>query len=251
MEENEIFEEYLNNRLSAEAAAQLEQQLRQDGTMKERFDFYRTLHADMKDWSGFEPQRSRLRATLKNMGSEEETPVRRLWPLRKPIWTALSVAAGLALVFLLWKVMAPDSNAQPGTSDLYAQYTANEKLSVTRGAEADSLVALAASYAYDKNYEAAIAPLTKYAQLPGNALTEPALYLGFCYMQTGRYEAAAAIFKTFTGTQKPLSGKARWHQALLYLKTGQTDDCKKLLDVITASGDGYSNTARQLKAALP
>jgi TolA-binding protein len=250
MEENELFEEYLNNRLPAEETAALEQRLQQDADLKERFAFYRTLHADMKNWNEGATGREQLKAALNRIAQTSETPVRRMPTSRRKLWIGLSAAASLALVFLLWRSFGPASATTPDTAKLFTQYSSDENLSLARGANADSLLEAAVSATYDKKYDAAIPTLEQYAQLPGNATTEPALFLGFCYLQTGQNAAAEKVFAGFMATDNPLKSKARWYQALLLLKTGRTADCNKLLDQIIASGDGYTNKARQLKEAL-
>lgn len=247
MEENELFDDYLQNRLPDTERQVFERRLELDGSLRERFEFYRTVQADMEQWHTTAGGREQLIATLQSQkNSANSRQPGKVKSLRRYL-IPLSAAAALMVTLMLWKFMG---GSRSSAGDLFAQFTAGEGLSGQRGGADDAHITKAADYMADKQYAEAAAELKVFE---GRLNEEPYLYLAFCQMQAGMYPQAEKHLNAIISTGNVYAVKARWFRALLLYKSGQTEACKKELEFMAGSADYavYNKQARQLLQALP
>lgn len=104
--------------------------------------------------------------------------------------------------------------------------------------------------AYDQqNYKLAIALLGSYYRRTADV--NAGLFLGVSHLMSGNAPAAAAVLETCAAqADYPALEAIQWYWALAYLKEGQTDRARNLLNSIPADGI-YGAQALQLLNELP
>lgn len=242
MTDFEQFEHFLSHQLTAEETTAFEERLKNDPDFAESFRHYQLLQQDMEQWYQATPGRQQLKQTLQGIVQQPAQKAK----LRSVRWYLWRAAAVFIIAAAIWWMLLPASKSN---EKLYAEYSAGETLSFTRGGIADSLWSQASGLLYDKKYNEAIVPLQQIINSSKDSLQEAALYLGYSYMQADKNESAENTFSSIHTSNTTTAEKLRWYKALLYLKTGKKPACINLLKEIVADGGAYSGKAKQLLKA--
>lgn len=241
MEDITLFEEYLENQLSLEEKERFEQRLKNDPVFLSEFENYKTLQLDMQQWYQTESHRLQLKQTIKRITNESNTKAI-VKPMRWYLWRAAVVV--VILTGLLWWFLTPPGSKS--NSELFAEYSAGENISIFRGSNTDSLWEKASSFLYDKKYSETILVLQQIIATGKDSSQEATAYLGYCFMQMNNDSRAEAIFTDTIFKQKEIANRVLWYKALLYLKTGRKDVCVATLTQLQSSGGVYANKAMAL-----
>lgn len=154
-----------------------------------------------------------------------------------------AVAAGLALFFvLLWFLPGKESNE----SLFYSYYVPYPGTINIRGS---SEVLASAVKAYeDGRYEQAADQITALlASGHTHSKAHMLLMLGNCYLNLNDASHAEQIFLELQNHQdRIIKQQAQWYLSLTYLKSGQIENCRKLLQDLEQSGGFHASSARNL-----
>ena len=241
MEDFDLFEQYLEDLLNPDEKASFERRLKEDPELLNEFDHYRLLHSDMQLWYKTADKRDQLNDTIERITGKKKTNTK-IIPFRRYL---LRAAAAVIILGGLWWWFFVSPNAKTN-NELFAQYSAEERIANSRGDDINSAWAKAAASLYDKKYTDAISTLQQIIASGKDSTQEATAWLGYCFMLNNDEKAAENIFTNTNFKQKPIADRAKWYQALLYLKTGQKNLCITLLTNLQSSGGDYANKAAAL-----
>ena len=236
----ELFEDYLEDQLAPEEKSRFEQRLKNDPEFSGEFEQYRSIQSDMQFWQQTEIKRLELKHTLGQItGKKNEKALVR--PIGRYLWRA---AAIFVLLAGTWWLMVPSSSRN--NEQLFAQYSAGENISISRGTIADSLWEKVSALLYDKKYPETLPVLQQIIRTGKDSITEARVWLGYCLMMTNKDSAAENIFTQPFVKDKGVAERVAWYKALLYLKTGEKVLCIAALTQIQSSGGAYAGKAAAL-----
>jgi tetratricopeptide (TPR) repeat protein len=149
-----------------------------------------------------------------------------------PRWV-YAAAALFLLLMVAWPVyqrLNNPENTYASAETLYNEHFRQPGATTVRGGGTAPWRA-----AYEqKRYAEAITELTKeIANTPGQPHSEAYLYLGLAQLGAGQAKEAIEAFRQ-VGSDSTYADDAQWYQALAYLKLGDIDNAKKLLQAIAA-----------------
>ena len=172
-------------------------------------------------------------------------------PKVKPLWSKWYVAAAavIALLLLFFFIRNNSSSATP--EELYASYESFEPLSLERGnSDIDSLFLIANGLYNEQQYEAAI-PLLKQL-LEDEAFDRKAyayLHLGIAQLKSGQEDDAVHALGELDADSS-FYLQAQWNLALAYLKLGNAEESKRILQILETESRTYKSKALELLEAL-
>lgn len=167
---------------------------------------------------------------------------------RRPVAAAASVVILLAAAWFIFL-------RSPSSADLYAGMTApayqEMKTGFTERSQEAGPAAQAASALAKKNYAAALPALQLLAaQSPDDY--ELKIAIAFCQLETGQGPAAIQIFESIeNGTAAAdIRERAGWYKAAAFLKTGEKEKCRSILERIAGQPGRYAKEAGSLLEKL-
>ena len=210
----ELFESYLENRLSSEEKSSFEVRLLMDPDFYEDFSNYRKIANGLRDL-GTEKVRLRLRMFDKELDSAKKNPTGSFW-----IWSTLGVAAILCIVFL---------TRYQGESDLIS-VPPDEGLPVSMGSLHGNLGFENAMQLFKSgDFSGA---LTGFRLIQNDIPNNDTLlyYAGFSEMMLLNYENAINDFNKvlFDGSSDYLL-KSRYYLAFCYYQNSMLTEARKAL----------------------
>lgn len=238
----EWIERYLDRSLDAEEKGAMEKRLAADPDLKSKFQEHFQLIQGIK-YSHLQNKLEQLRAlevSLPALDIGEKNGNQRWMNIS---WKSLAAAA----VFLLLTISYLIYNRQTDPLELYANYFEpypNVFEPTIRGnARAD--LRSEAFRAYDqRDFEKAAAGfngLLKEKEEPGVLLL-----LGNANLMLGHVEEAQNNFLTLIKDFDELDGQAKWYLGLSYLKQGQKEKARLILQELGDPGETYSKKANDL-----
>jgi hypothetical protein len=246
MEKFELISAYLNNELSESAKADFEMNIKNDPQLAEDLEIYKAIESNMAHQlpnkeAEFIAKLNPLQEQYFN-ASTSNTTAKSNGKVRKIIFTALSAAAVLALVFILVK---PGSSIS--SKDLYAQYAIHETINNTnRGGASTNIILEGATNLYNaKNYVAAIPMLEQIKDSSAQAL----FMLGVTQLETNKFNEALNNFESLSKGSSIFADKAKWYIALTHLKNDDKTAAKTALKNINEQSD-FSKQAKALAKKL-
>ena len=233
-----LIQDYLNGTLTTDTKLLFEKQLDEDAEfaaeVKELEDLETGLHSIGLDMLKEEVNNWEQEFKEK---SKPKTKLIQLWPK----YTAVAASVILLIVAGLFVY-----NGTPDNNELYAEYfDPYEDMILTRGdiSNSESLL-IAGMEAYNnEEFTTASEKLNDYL-LNNNENKGVALYLGIAQMQIGKYSEAAISFGLAQQDVK-FKQQAQWYEALLYVKSNQTEKARSLLEIIGKNTDHYQSENAQ------
>ncbi len=236
MEEQKIFEEieqYLNGQLDAASSARFEEKLRSDQRLAARVKLFIALDQTLADKKALEVQQQ-----IESTGQQyfprniTEARVRRL-SFRKKVLAMAAVLLVLLAAGLFWWQSSAGSLSD---EVLYAQYFTTYSMSdVVRSETPEASAFARATQLYQSgDYQAAQTAFL--ALLSENPDDMPAAFgLAHAYLnsQPPQPDLALPYFhQVIDDGNTAYVPKAQWYAALIYLKKGEREPAKKLLEEI-------------------
>ena len=233
MEEFDIdrLKDYLNNRLSKEEKDSIESRLESDPEFKEQFRIHKSLLVGVE--YHFDKQ---LKQSLKN----HETKLK-----KRKLSLVMSIAASFLIIAMLsywiWDI-------NPGHSDVFLKYY-KPYYNVVDEPQRDSVLFpddATAFQLYDKGeYLNAIGGFRNaLTRNPHNA--QASFYLGLSYLAVNQPDSAVRFLdKSYPG-EPALSEPAQWYVGLAYLKSGRTEEAKKVFKEIANTTGAYRDNAASI-----
>ncbi len=238
----EWIERYLDRSMTAEEKLAMEKRLSAEPDLKSKVQEHHQLIQGIR-YSHLQNKLEQLRVlegSLPNAFSEKKSGLQRWMEVS---WKPLAAAA----VFLLVAVSYIFYNQQPNPEDIYASYFEtypNVFEPTVRGNSREDQRTEAFS-AYDQgDYEKAAAgfnALLKEKSEPGILLL-----LGNANLMLGKVEEAQNNFLTLIKDFDELDGQAKWYLGLSYLKQGQKEKARLILQELGDPEATYSKKANRL-----
>ncbi|MEQ8702975.1 MAG: tetratricopeptide repeat protein [Phaeodactylibacter sp.] len=238
MEESKRIDEYLSDQLSAADQQAFEEELNRDPELRRQVD----LQRDMAFLLSHQKDRAALKAQMEQTGADffAEAPSSRPKARIRWIGWAATAAAAAILLFVLWPVFV-----QP---DLYQQYAEFPPLALSEKGTATTNWAATEQTFNTGDYTEAVEQLEDYLQAFPND-QQARLYLGISRMETGQLTNARLLFAIVATKAPGLSDYAQWYTALSYLKEGDKEAARSVLEQIEA-GTTFYGQAQEVLGAL-
>jgi tetratricopeptide (TPR) repeat protein len=244
-----IIDQYLQGELPEEAQPAFEQRLQNDPAFAEALQERQQMHSYLKH----QVQKPALEKRMADLGAqyfqdEEDTTatsseggkVVPLW--RRKSFGLVAAAAAIALILLVWNPFQTSAN-------LYEQYAMHPTLALQER-NVDGISLETAEQAFNQGeYEAAFTQLSALVQqLPENPQLR--LSLGIAALETGRTVEARTQFEALANGKSALQDYGRWYMALSYIKTGDYEAARPLLQALAEQPSAFQQQAQDLLSQL-
>jgi len=245
----EQIENYLNGELTGIALTDFETQLKADPVLREEVELHRDIDIALMDDNEIP-----FIQTMRDIHEKQtETPVEEVdskqLPRRRILRFAIAAAAAVllavfALPFLFPKpdAMQLSENTIGDAPTLEIQRSADGRMETTKS--------LIAPYQKIENgqYAEAIPELSKIYTATND--DEAALGLGYCHLQVKNYDNAIQIFKKIQTENGIESDTAAWYLAHSYLRKGNIQESKHILQKIISNNNVTLKRREQAKSLL-
>jgi predicted Zn-dependent protease len=241
----EIINQYLEGELSGEALLSFEQELKTNPELVKELALYKMINEDMSEHSRQEQEEQDLTGNLKKLNEKYfNEPSGKVIRFSRWWYAGIAAAAAAVLFFVIRPFAGPEFNNQK----LYAYYMNDiESLSGgQRGNPADSLLVKAADFYNQKDYTKAL-PLLKDILTSKPDETQLKLAAGICYLQTGRFDSATAVFDEIANGTSVFNNEAVWYKALAALNQNRLDECYRILEKLPAEASSYKEAKKLMK----
>ena len=227
----EQIEQYLNKEMSEAEAEQFEAQMKADAQLREMVQLHRDMAIAIMDEEETELE-NKLKQINREFQSARQSSQKRPFRLHNTrLWL---VAASVAVLTMLaiW-YFRPSQAVSFSNEELYAQhFTPYDDFGDVRGADSSLNEILNSGFEFykDKDYAQALA---RFMQVPesNEAFIRTQFFRGICEMETGKINEAIAHFEqVIQNGNTLLTEQAQWYQALAYLKLGERNQAKTLLE---------------------
>jgi tetratricopeptide (TPR) repeat protein len=236
--EIEQIEKYLAGTLSGEELQAFNIRLQTDPSFAETMKLYSQIETEMsRDDEEIQFRENLSPFSKKYFNDRQEAKIIPVGYPKNRWWMyAAAVAAGLALMFIFkpWQQQKILNN-----EEVFAKYAVAEDLPVAvRGSNADSLKNKAGRLFNNAGYAAAIPLLDSLVrQNPGES--QLFLSLGICFLNTGQYAPAIAVFDNLAAGQSSYKYDALFWKALAFLKQDNKTASLDVLKQIPREASNY------------
>lgn len=243
MKKLNLIEKYLSEELNATERSEFDQLRKSDSDFAEEIQMAVTVNADFKV-----KQKMRLQGLLKEKGQAtpvHEATVRTMTPRKSSVNWMRSIAAvfvlglGLSLAWLIFS--SPDNNTL-ANEELVEVYKAPTRFLDEKVVDANWNNAITAYQ--DGQFSVAVAAIESSIKKNPEKLDEKNFYLGLSYL----YEDVPNLDKVISHleTTKEMNAarygtQANWFMSLAYLKKGDTETAKVLLQEVV-DADNWKKT---------
>ncbi len=231
-------ERYLSGAMTDQERLKFEDELHKNRALQNEFVKHKTMHMSLKDVD-FLAFRKRL-ADIENEISTATSWRQRVINLVKRNWR---VAASIAILIGITALLVLQN--QKAEVQLYDKYYVPFPIEDLTRTPSDRSYETKILNAYtEKNYEKAQSGLeTLVVTYPDSLVYQ--LYLGNCYLNTGRTTEAINIFQNFNNNDA-FYETALWYRALSHLKLNEIQAAKSLLNTLIDYDGIYGNEAKKL-----
>ena len=235
-----LFDDYLQGALSPEAKEAFESRLKTEPDLKDAFTIFRDLNQHLSHH--LSEERTTFKDTLKTLADahldtavvpKKEVKVIRFKPLR------YLVAACAVILFgaIFWTQMQHAD---------YSDYAFKGTIDLVERGDDEAAFAKAEKEFNNGLYSDAIVSFdTILASDPNN--TQVLFYKGIASVETENYAEAEQIFVNLSNGNSVFKYKAQWYNALNFLKQGDTDRCKQILEGLPEVAEDYKKAQELLK----
>lgn len=221
----DLINDYWAGHLSNKQQKEFEIRLRQDKAFQKKVELYQTVNEMVLDVDT--PQFIRLlEQTEEKLQATSTFQSARIVRLK----TVFAIAASIAILILAgyYFILMP-----PSTDTLYAQYT-NQHQSVTlalvqKGTTEMDAVQLEQAF-QQRNYPATLQLANSYLEQQQNFSV--LLVKGISLLELNRFEEAIITFYRLYNSDALIAPQGLWYQAMTYLKQGDVENCRSILQEI-------------------
>jgi tetratricopeptide (TPR) repeat protein len=255
MEYKEIFDRYLDGRLSGEELKEFEKSLREDPEIAGELDQYKILQStseklisdesadqqakdDIADFKQKDVSRDidlqNFKQALDRAGSKQMSP---LWYV-----AAVALVGAITIAFILL------INGQTGMPDMYAKYYEpyhqSEKIFEITRSNDDLYFAVQLFESGD--YSRAFLLFNQLADSSGFT-PYSYFYSGLIYIHQEKWEMAIEAFNLAIAVgDSDILSDARWYLGLCYLRVGNASAAREQFEFLSETKNEYSNRARKI-----
>ncbi len=237
-EKYELFEQKMQNTLTAEDAAKLDLLLQQDKDAAEEMTEYIAIQEQLEAMTQNQQQKNAFINNLKKIAVTNSIPLDKTEENTKLLTTATTskfsfaknakwIAAFAALIVIGIFMFKNLSTPQKSMEQLFASNYTAEPLSNERGAMQDSLQQIIDCYSKN-NYNEAI-PLMEWYTQKHPEKTDLLLATAICNIELKNTDKAIAQLQTLISANTIYTEKAQWYLAMAYLQKGDQQNVKSLL----------------------
>lgn len=231
-----VFDQYLQDELSAEEKVNFEKQLSGDLELASAFDTFKELQAHLDNTFGNEKERNAFKENLKIISKEHFNTAKPKVIAFKP-WIYL-VAASVAVLIGLFVF---NFNSNPNFEDFNQQ----ENAYFTERGDTVANLKQAEEAFNAKNYKTAI-PFFE-TILKEKKTPEIQYFYGISLLETDKIKEAEAVFNELKAGTSIYKNKAIWGLALSKLKQKDYKSCKEILLTIPLDYENHDQVQQLLK----
>ena len=213
MNQNELFKNYLEGKLSQEDQTIIERLLAENPTYRAEWEKFKEAHQPQKQ--------SRAKS----------------WA------SSFLIALGIVSlgIFLVYSLATP-----PGTKLFASYYEPLERVEWKNFQQNQEFAKSLTAYR-GKNYEGALLILEKLDE--GQDHPEVLFLFGLCHLAMDRPEKAVPILSRIP-LESTLAGEAAWYEGLGYLKLNKLEEAKPLLEIASENSSQFSQSAKEILEKL-
>ncbi len=162
--------------------------------------------------------------------------------IKMPFWRiGLAVAAAISLLILVWNPF--------NSTNLYEEFASHPPLALVEKSAANNWIEKAEQAYVNKQYQTAYTALSEaIKEQPNNVQAK--LALGISALESDRTEEAKAIFKELSKGTSILKTYGQWYLALTYIKQGDNEKAKYLLEKLGNDEPALKKKATELLQKL-
>jgi len=229
-----LFDQYLENELSAEEKSNFEQKMAEDQEFASAFETFRELNLHLENKFGSATELNAFKKNLKSISKKHLKATKSKVVAFKP-WQyaiAASVAVLVGLFFF--------QNVNPTFDD----YDNPENAYLTERGNVNANLKLAEDAFNTKNYKAAI-PYFK-AVLKENKSPEIQYFYAVSLLEDNQFQKAESNLSELKSGTSVYKNKATWYLALSKLKQKEYKSCKEILLTIPDDFEDYDQVQQLL-----
>ncbi|MBL7112747.1 MAG: hypothetical protein ISS19_12500 [Bacteroidales bacterium] len=255
MDYKEIFDRYLDGRLSGEELKEFEKSLREDPELAGELDQYRKLHSTSEKLISGESADQQAKADIADYKQKDIARDIDLQNFKRtldqadrrrisPIWYAAAIALAGAITIAFILLLKGQTEMPEMFAKYYEPYHQSEKIiEITRSN--DDLyftIQLFESGDYSR-------ALVLFKQLADSSSfsSYSHFYAGLIYIHQEKWEMAIdAFIQVIEGGNSDILGDARWYLGLCYLRVENASAAREQFEFLSEAKNEYSKRARKI-----
>lgn len=238
-EANELFIAYLENSLSDSDRNLFEKRLNEDSEFSENYYEFKSIYVILEN--RLSPERASVLETIGQANTNYKYKSATDLPEKKVIvfkpWKY-----GIAATILLAVGLFLFNNFNNPT---YADYATHENISLTLRSDTDEIAKNAETSFNTKNYEEAINYFNELLKTTPENL-EIQYFKAVALIETSNYKEADSLLTNLSNSNSVYASKAKWLNALSYLKQKRYDEVKEIINTIPSSAPEYKKAQKLL-----
>ena len=231
-----VFDQYLQDELSAEDKVKFENQLSEDPELASSFETFKELNLHLENKFGNADAFDTFQENLKSISNDHfkaSKPKTKVIAFRPWIYLVAASVTILVGLFLF--------NPNPNFED----FNQHENAYFTERGTIDANLKQAEETFNAKNYKAAI-PFFE-TVLKEKKIPEIQYFYGISLLETNKIQEAEAVFNELKSGTSIYKNKAIWSLALSKLKQKDYKSCKEILLTIPSDYEDYDQVQKLLK----
>jgi len=237
-------EAYIQGDLNEKEVKAFEHALQQDHDLASEYQLRKDIEDALMDEDILE-----LKDQMQDIMKEKETsPL--IWFKRKAVMGALVGALLLSLGSLGY--FAARNNQAPTTDQVFEKYYQPYSVTITdrsASAELNSLLTTAMQKYKDREYTQALQLFQQVLEQRDDVAAN--LYSGISYMEIEKYKKASESFdKVIQDNDNLYVDQARWYMSMCYIRLGNIDNARNLLQALSEQSDYYRDKAAEVEKKL-
>ncbi|WP_291284928.1 tetratricopeptide repeat protein [Flavobacterium sp.] len=230
-----LFDQYLQEEMTAEEQDRFEKQLSEDHELASEFETFKEVQSQLRNKLGHEEEREAFTANLAQI-SEKHFNANKPKVVRMRPW----YFAAAASIIILFGLFFFDYNGTPEFEDFNHPETASF---VERG-DTDETLKQAEKAFNEGKYVLAIPFFEEL--LSENKTAEMQYFYGISLLEEDHYKPAEAIFNELKSGTSVYKEKAKWYLALSKLKQKDYKGCREILQTISQDYENYDDVQELL-----
>lgn len=231
---------YLQGELPEEEQQALEARLLEEPELAAELEMRQQMNTYLQTQAQLPDLRDKMAAlSQEHFGQLDKPKVRQL--ARRRLFYTVALAAAFALLFLLWDPF--------GSANLYPQFADHPQLALVEKGDQEVLATQAEQAFEAGDYQTAYDALTG---LRNQQVDDPQvlLALGISALELGQLEEARQTFEQLADGQTTLREYGSWYLILTYLKEGNVETTKTLLQQTVFTDSFLDSKAKLLQQKL-
>jgi tetratricopeptide (TPR) repeat protein len=232
-----LFDQYLQNEMTAAEKTAFEKQLAEDSQFASEFETFRTVQFQLENKFGFETEREAFKENLNQIAEKHFNSDQPKVVLMRPWYYAAA-----ASVIILFGLFFFDYNQNPVFND----YNHPGQAHFTERSTTDMHLLQAEKAFNSRKFKDAV--LFFEMALKDNKTPEVQYYYGVSLLEISEYQKAEAVFNELKAKSPVYKDKSLWNLALMKLKQKDYKACRQILQNISQDYEDYDEVQELLDA---